>query len=174
MQVFALAIWLASAPMATPVDEWVMHTDGRVGGCYRTGRGRLYSCTPQPEVVVPPEDQTGPEPTPESDASEELRVVKLELEQLKLRESEDDARREQEQAERDAVERATRSADQRDNDAAMAAYNAIESAKDSVHLQQLGAKTEACRSQLEARGYKIMGPGACKAQNGVYLNCPEC
>jgi len=52
--------------------------------------------------------------------------------------------------------------------------NAIESAKDSVHLQQLGAKTEACRAKLEARGYKVMGPGACKAQDGVYLNCPEC
>lgn len=174
MQVFALALWLASAPMVAPVDEWVMHTDGRVGGCYRTSQGQLYSCTPQPEVVVPPAEQTGAEPTPESDAREELRVVKLELEQLKLRQAEDDARRAQEQAERDAIEHATSSAEQRDNDAAMTAYNAIESAKDSVHLQQLGAKTEACRAKLEARGYKVMGPGACKAQDGVYLNCPEC
>lgn len=174
MQVFALTLWLASAPMAAPVDEWVMHTDGRIGGCYRTAQGQLYSCTPQPDVVVPPTDQAGTEPTPASDAREELRVLKLELEQLKLRQAEDDARRAQEQAERDAIDHATRSAQQRDNDAAMAAYNAIESAKDSVHLQQLGEKTEACRAKLAARGYKVVGPGACKAPDGVYLNCPEC
>lgn len=175
MHVFAVALWLASAPMAAPVDEWVLHTDGRVGGCYRTASGQLYGCTPQPEAVVaPPTDQLVPEPTLEQDTREELLAVKLELEQLKLRQAEDDARRAREQAERESVENAVKSAEQRDNDAAMAAWNAIESAKDSVHLRQLGEKTEACRNKLEAKGYKIMGPGACKSPDGVYLNCPEC
>lgn len=175
MHVIALAAWLASAPMAAPADEWVLHTDGRLGGCYRTERGQLYGCTPQPDVVVAPlPDQPAAEPSAEQDTREELRAVKLELEQLKQRLSKDDARRAQEQAQRATVEDAVKFAEQRDNDAAMEAYNAIESAKDSMHLRTLGEKTEACRKKTEAKGYKVMGPGACKAPDGVYTNCPEC
>ena len=171
MQVLALTLWLASV---APVDEWVLHSDGRVGGCYRTESGQLYSCTPQPDAVVAPADPSGAASIPEADTREELRVVRRELEQLKLRQAEDDARRLREQTELDRAEREEQSAEQRDLDAAMEAYNAIEAAKDSLRLRELDAKTEACRKKLEARGYRIVGPGACKAPDGVFMNCPEC
>ena len=55
-----------------------------------------------------------------------------------------------------------------------AAYNAIEAAKDSENLKRLQERTEACRKPLEAKGYVIVGPGACKSPSGVYENCPDC
>jgi CO/xanthine dehydrogenase Mo-binding subunit len=177
--VFAALLGLASMAEA-PVDEFVPFTDGRFGGCYKDGNGRLYSCTRPPrkidETSVQPEDAStaGDDSLSEEGAREELRRVRLELEELKRRMALEDARRESERLERESVARAASAGEQRDIDAAMAAYNAIEAAKDSQNLKRLQQKTEACRARLEAKGYTLLGPGACKSPTGVYENCPDC
>ena len=173
MHVLALAVWLAALPTAAPAETWVPHTDGRVGGCYRSDNGWLHNCTPQPGTAEAEAEPAGA-PISKEDARAELRAVKIELERLKQRQAEDDARREREQAERDAVANAAKSTEQREIDAAMAGYNAIEAAKDSVRLRELQARTEACRKPLAARGFKVVGPGACQAKDGTYVNCPDC
>jgi hypothetical protein len=177
--VFAALLGLASMAEA-PVDEFVPFTDGRFGGCYKDGNGRLYSCTRPPrkidETSVQPEDASaaGDDSLSEEGAREELRRVRLELEEHKRRMALEDARRESERLERESVARAASAGEQRDIDAAMAAYNAIEAAKDSQNLKRLQQKTEACRARLEAKGYTLLGPGACKSPTGVYENCPDC
>jgi hypothetical protein len=161
-----LSLVLLFAP-AVAVDEWVPYTDGRPGGCYRSASGLIYGCTP------PPRTASEPDVTP-VDTAAELREVRRELEALKLRQAAEDARRAREEAERRATDRAQRQSEQRDYDAAMEAYNAIEAAKDSQRLRELGEKTEVCRKALEARGYQIVGPGACRAPDASYVNCPDC
>jgi hypothetical protein len=175
-----LGLLLARAAMAeAPLDEFVPYTDGRLGGCYKTPAGKLYNCSRAPrridETVLAPEKPEAPAPKAEdTDAREELERMRLELEELKRRQAADDARREVERLDAERIEREARAARQRDEDAAMAAYNAIEAAKDSENLKRLEEKTEACRAQLEAQGYSIVGPGACKSPSGVYENCPDC
>ena len=169
----------AVAMAEAPLDEFVPYTDGRLGGCYQTPAGKLYNCSRAPrridETVIEPE--TPPPPAFEAedaDAREELKRVRAELEELKRRQAADDARRELERLNAARAEREARAARQREEDAAMAAYNAIEAAKDSENLKRLQEKTEACRAKLEAQGYSVVGPGACKSSGGVYQNCPEC
>ncbi len=181
----AVAIWFGGAFAATPTDDWVPYTDGRFGGCYRTEAGKLYNCTRKPrqidETITAPEDGEE-EPPPAADdeveaTRQQLRAVQRELADLKRRQAEDDARRAHEQraqAAAEAAEREAQAAEQRDIDAAMAAYNAIEGAKDSENLRLLQEKTEKCRASLQAKGFRVVGPGACQSQDGVYLNCPEC
>lgn len=168
-------------PAEAPVDEFVPYTDGRFGGCYKTPAGKLYHCTRPPKRIdeahiEADEDAapTGDDSLSEDGAREELRRVRIELEELKRRLAIEDARRESERLEQQRSKDALTAAEQRDNDAAMAAYNAIESAKDSINLKRLEEKTNACRKQLEAKGYAIIGPGACKSPSGVYENCPDC
>lgn len=175
-----LALLLALAvPAESALDEFVPYTDGRLGGCYKSPAGKLYNCTREPRRID--ETKLAPEPgslpaqkAEDTDAREELRRVTAELEELKRRQAADDARREM--AERDAAraERDKRAATQAEEDAAMAAYNAIEAAKDSQNLKRLNEKTEGCRAKLEAKGYTIVAPGACKSPSGVYENCPDC
>jgi hypothetical protein len=169
-------------PAEAPVDEFVPYTDGRFGGCYKTPAGKLYNCTRPPrkidETSVEPDEDAPPgsadDSLSEDGAREELRRVRIELEDLKRRLAIEDARRESERREQQRGKDAITAAEQRENDAAMAAYNAIESAKDSVNLKRLEDKTNACRTQIEAKGYVILGPGACKSPGGVYENCPDC
>lgn len=169
----------AAAMAEAPLDEFVPYTDGRLGGCYRTPAGKLYNCSREPrridETVLAPEPGTvAPTGNEDPDAREELRRVRLELEELKRRQAADDARREVARLDAERAQREAHAAEQRDIDAAMAAYNAIEAAKDSENLKRLQEKTEACRKPLEARGYSIVGPGACKSPSGAYENCPDC
>lgn len=164
-----LATALLLLAPAAPVDDWVPYDDGRPGGCYRTASGQLYSCSRTPRKVV--EAAPGAEP---ADAAAELRAVRRELEALKQRQAEEDARRAREAAELARSEQAAKDAEQRDFAAAMEAYNAIEAAKDSERLRQLDEKTQACRPALEQRGYRIIAPGACRAPDGSYVNCPDC
>lgn len=177
--IFAAMLGLAAWAEA-PVDEFVPFTDGRFGGCYKDPNGRLYSCTRPPrkidETSVEPEDAqaAGDDSLSEEGAREELRRVRLELEELKRRMAIEDARRESERRERETAANAVSAEEQRDIDAAMAAYNAIEAAKDSENLKRLQQKSEACRARLEAKGYTLLGPGACKSPAGVYENCPDC
>ena len=161
---------LISAPAAA-VDDWVPYDDGRIGGCYRTASGVLYSCSRAPRTVDETPATTEGDPI---DAAVELRAVRRELEALKQRQADEDARREREESERTRGERSAKDAEQRDHAAAMAAYNAIEAAKDSERLRSLDAKTQACRITLEKRGYRIVGPGACQAPDASYVNCPDC
>ena len=181
MQATMLAVWLGFSALAeAPVDEFVPYTDGRFGGCYQTSSGQLYGCTRAPRKID--ETQVAPEETApaadsdlsDADAREELRRVRLELEDLKQRVAVEEARRASERLERDSASAAVNAAEQRDLDAAMAAYNAIESAKDSQNLKRLQEKNDACRGKLEAKGYTVLGPGACKSPSGVYENCPDC
>jgi hypothetical protein len=168
-----ITIALLSIAASAAADEWLPYTDGRVGGCYEDARGELHSCTPQPEAAVFPSDEPDP-PAAELAAQEQLREVRLELEALKLRQAADDARRAQEDAARLDAERDAKAAEQRDRAAAMQAYNEIEAAMDGERRKALELKTEACRGTIEAKGYRIMAPGACRAPDGTYTNCPEC
>lgn len=181
MSFAALALMFATTPAVGVRDNWVPYSDGRPGGCYSTPSGLMYSCSRKPKEregdgqVTP---AVGGEPV---DPATELHEVRRELEALKQRQAEldaqraaEDARRAAEAAEREAATRPQREAEQRDHDAAMQAWQAIEGAKDSARLRELEAKTEACRKTLEARGYRIMGPGACRAPDASYVNCPEC
>ena len=181
MQASVFAAWLAVATAgAAPVDEFVPFTDGRFGGCYKAADGRLYSCTRPPrkidETRLSPEEAQAQadDSLSEESAREELRRVRLELEDLKRRMAIEEARRESERLERESAANAVSVEEQRDIDAAMAAYNAIEAAKDSQNLKRLQEKSEACRAKLEAKGYTLLGPGACKSPAGVYENCPDC
>jgi chromosome segregation ATPase len=181
MSFAALALMFATLPAVGVRDNWVPYPDGRPGGCYSTPSGLMYSCSRTPKAR---ERGLGDAPAVDGepgDTAAELREVRRELEALKQRQAEldaqraaEDARRAAEEAEREAAARPAREAEQRDLDAAMQAYNAIEGAKDSARLRELEAKTEACRKTLEARGYRIMGPGACRAPDASYVNCPEC
>jgi hypothetical protein len=166
----------ASLLQVQVVDEWVPYPDGRPGGCYRTERGQLYSCTPPPQQEAPPVAATPSEAQQQEllDTKQELAEVRRELEKLKLRQAEDDARRAQEIAEREAAELAAREAEQREQDAAMQAFTEIEIAKDDVRRRELELRTETCRKPLEQRGYRIVGPGACRTRDGSYVNCPDC
>lgn len=158
---------------AAPVDDWVPYDDGRPGGCYRTASGLLYSCSRTPREPLEAEPALDATTDP-ADTAAELRAVRRELDALKRRQAEEDARRAREASERLRDEQAAKDAEQRDIDAAMAAYNAIEAAKDSARLRLLDEKTQACRATLEKRGYRVVGPGACRASDGTYVNCPDC
>lgn len=164
---------------ASPLDEFVPYEDGRLGGCYRTPAGKLYNCTRDAkrinETVRGPDPNAPPVPQAEdADARVELRRVQAELEELKRRQAADDARRQIAELDAARSEREKRAASQADEDAALAAYNAIEAAKDSANLKRLNEKTESCRATLEAKGYVIVAPGACKSPSGDYENCPDC
>jgi chromosome segregation ATPase len=181
MSLAALALMFTTLPAVGVRDNWVPYPDGRPGGCYSTPSGLMYSCSRSPKAREGEADDPPAIGTDVVDPVAELREVRRELEALKQRQAEldalraaEDARRAAEEAEREAAARPQREAEQRDLDAAMQAYQAIEGAKDSARLRELEAKTEACRKTLEARGYRIMGPGACRAPDASYVNCPEC
>lgn len=173
MRHLALLLLLLSSPLSARerVDDWVPYNDGRLGGCYRTVGGRLYGCTPQRRPAAPPVAPADAAATMDND---ELATVKLELEALKQRQADEDARRAMERAELDAVANAATAAEQQDIDAALAAYNAIESAKDAQRMRELERRTEACRATIEAKGFRIVAPGACHGPDDSYTNCPEC
>ena len=177
---------LCSAAGVQAVDDFVPHADGRPGGCYRSAKGQLYGCVEAPrratrnagqeaEQQADDDDEDAAEPLSVEEATRaEVLALRAELELLKAQQAEDDARRAQADALRSEAERAAQAAEQADVDAAMAAYNAIEAAKDSVRLRELDRKTEGCRRTLEQRGYTVVGPGACRAPDASYVNCPEC
>jgi len=173
---FAFLLALA-APAQLPADEFVPYTDGRLGGCYKTPAGELYGCTRPARRID--ETKLAPEAAKDAAASDEdpateLARVKAELEELKQRQALDDAQRELQRSERLRERDRLAAQDAADEAAAMAAYNAIEAAKDSENLERLQERTEACRGALEKKGYTIVGPGACKSPAGVYENCPDC
>jgi hypothetical protein len=161
---------------AASVDDWVPYEDGRPGGCYRTASGLIYNCSRPPRAEVEAAKKAAAEAAaaPAADPVAELREVRKELEALKRRQAADDAVRAHAEAERLAAEDVVTAAARRDEEAAMAAYNAIEAAMDSKRLRELDARTQACRPSLEKRGYRIVGPGACHAPDGSYVNCPDC
>ena len=173
------SVLLALAASAQlPADEFVPFTDGRLGGCYKTPAGELYGCTRPArridETVLAPEKSAAAPAGAQEDPASELARVKAELEELKARQALDDAQRELQRRERLRDRDRLAAQEAADEAAAMAAFNAIEAAKDSENLKRLQEKTEACRASLEKRGYTIVGPGACKSAAGVYENCPEC
>lgn len=163
---------VAQAPvaMAVSVDEWVPYTDGRAGGCYRSERGELYNCTRAKDDAPAPQDLDDPL----AQTRAQLAEVQRELDALKQRQAAEDEALASARAEVDAAARAERELEQREIDAAKQAYNEVEAAMDSLRRQALQEKTEACRATLEKRGFRIVGPGACRAPDGSYVNCPDC
>jgi hypothetical protein len=172
---------------AAAVDEFVPHQDGRTGGCYRSANGQLYNCVELPATAADPaaaparederdedDDGKGDDVAAPLDPRVELQALRQELEKLKQQQAADDLRRALTRQRREQAARDKDAAEQAELDAAMAAYNAIEAAKDSQRLQQLEQKTQACRAALERKGYRIVGAGACRAPDGSYVNCPEC
>lgn len=188
MRPLSLALLLLCFALpARAVDEFVPHADGRPGGCYRSPQGQLYGCVGAPvrnardadaDADAKADDEEGAAATDPASSEvatrEEVAALRAELELLKRQQAEDDARRARALARRAEAERAEQAAEQAEIDAAMAAYNAIEAAKDSERLRTLERKTESCRQALERKGYAIVGPGACKAPDGSYVNCPDC
>lgn len=176
----SLLLALGLIVSAAPADDWVPFEDGRPGGCYQTASGLKYNCSrpSRAETKAKAEAEAAAAiaaaQVEAADPVAELREVRRELEALKRRQAEEDAARARAQAERDAAEASVKEAERRDEQAAMAAYNAIEAAIDSQRLRELDARTQACRASLEARGYRIVGPGACRAPDASYVNCPDC
>jgi hypothetical protein len=172
MSSLLLALGLIVA--AAPADDWVPFEDGRPGGCYQTASGLKYNCPRPSRAEVKAKAEADAAQVEAVDPVAELREVRRELDALKRRQAEEDAARARAQAEREAAEASVKEAERRDEQAAMAAYNAIEAAIDSQRLRELDARTQACRASLEARGYRIVGPGACRAPDASYVNCPDC
>ena len=175
MHMFRTLLCLALLTVATAaaaVDEFVPFNDGRLGGCYKTAGGQLYNCTR--DAAPTRREQTTADADEVQQTRDELQALRAELEQLKRRQAEEDARRALARQRREQALLEAEAAEQADEDAAMQAYNAIEAAKDSERLRQLQEKTEACRASLEKRGFRVVGPGACRAPDGTYVNCPDC
>jgi hypothetical protein len=165
-------ILLAFATAAAAVDEFVPYNDGRLGGCYKTEGGQLYNCTR--DAAPARRGETTADADEAQHTREELQALRAELEQLKRKQAEAEARRALARQRREQTLLEAEAAERADEDAAMQAFNAIEAAKDSERLRQLQEKTEACRASLEKRGFRIVGPGACRAPDESYVNCPEC
>lgn len=183
-----VSLLLVALP-ARAVDQFVPFTDGRLGGCYRTDGGELYNCTRNPgragsekrdkypdEAAAKPGADGGTDPaTADGVATRaEIEQLRRELEALRQERDAELAARAAAREQREQVRRAAQAELQAEEDAAMAAYQAIEGAKDSARLEQLQQQTEACRRTLEKRGYRIVGAGACRAPDGSYVNCPAC
>lgn len=179
----ALLLLLPSLP-ASAVDEFLPYTDGRLGGCYKTEGGQLYNCTRNPPKAgsrtvkqIDTEKDDDDDGVAETDAvvtRAEVEALRRELQALKQERAEEQALSAAARGRRERTERDAQALAQADEDAAMAAYNAIESAKDSERLEELQRQTEACRRTLEKGGYRIIGAGACRAPDGIYVNCPAC
>jgi hypothetical protein len=163
---------LVFATAAVSVDEFVPYNDGRLGGCYKTAGGQLYNCTR--DAAPTRRERTTAEADEAQQTRDELQALRAELEALKQKQAEEEERRALARERREQALLQAEASEQADEDAAMSAYNAIEAAKDSERLRLLQEKTEACRPTLEKRGFRIVGPGACRAPDGAYVNCPEC
>lgn len=176
MSLLALALMLSGGAAQTQVvDEFVPYTDGRPGGCYRSPRGQLYNCT-RPPAQSPFPAPVDPQALAQdlADLKEEVALLRAELERATRWQADEDARRAKQASEREAAERAALAAKKREQDEALQLFNEIEAAKDSVRRRELEQRTEACRASLERRGYRVMGPGACRAPDGSFVNCPDC
>jgi len=167
-----LCLILTASPAAAAVDEFVPYDDGRLGGCYKSAGGQLYNCTRDPAKA--PRDQSTAEAEEAQQTREELQALRAELEQLKRKQAQEELRRAELRRRREQAVQEAEAAEQADEEAAMQAFNEIEAAKDSERLRQLQEKTEACRASLEKRGFRVVGPGACRASDGTYVNCPDC
>lgn len=158
-------------------DEFVPYTDGRAGGCFINRTGFMHGCTPQPaqpptiihaparEIRVPVEDPR---------LRRELEETRRQLDAVQQQQREEQAIREFEVAQ----ERARRNEEIRAYNAEVAAieHEAQQraAAREPGRIRQLSKKTEGCREKLKEMGYTVVGPGACKKEDGTYVNCPAC
>jgi hypothetical protein len=166
---FALAAVCAPALAAS----WIPYTDGRMGGCFLSDQGVMFGCTPQPPTAAPPPiRETVYVENPRT--QRELEATRRELDAVRAHQQQEQNQRNYEAAQRTAQRNAEIEAHNREVEAWNAEVRRQEGVRDSRRIQALSKKTESCREQLAKVGYKVVGPGACKTADGVYVTCPGC
>jgi hypothetical protein len=142
--------------------QFVPYTDGRKGGCFITARGHMFGCTPQP----PSQDELR--------LREELKHTRQERDALLRERQAEEARRAYEAAREQARVNAEIEAYNREVDAHNARVQKAKGARDVERHEALSRKSESCREKLARIGYKVVGAGACKTEDGTYVTCPAC